>query len=224
MMEEQALILPKNRYNTAIIICGIIIAVLLDMLLYVLVPGKGMSATERWFISRLACWTTLPFLYLYSVKVEGRDFLLWKERSYRTYFYIAAVAILLLITSFIQVISNIPHYLKFNDNYIEMRYVTTLMRRNRMLFVFTCITAGITEELTIRGYVLPRLSLLFKSEYIPILISAFLFSFIHFGYYNLSEIIFTFTFGLVSALFYHKYRNIKMLMIFHFLYDLVINL
>jgi membrane protease YdiL (CAAX protease family) len=223
-MEGQVLTLPRKMYNVTIIMAGIIIAVFLDLLLYILIARKGMGQVERWYISRLVCWLILPFLYLYSAKVEGRDLVLWKEKPYRTYFYIAAVAVLLLTTDGMIWISRIPHYLKFHDDYKEMIYVDSLMKRSKMLLVVTCITAGVTEELTIRGYVLPRLSLLFKSDYMPVIISALLFASIHIGYHNLSELIFTFLFGIVSGVFYNKYRNIKILMIFHFLYDLAINL
>ncbi|MBS1528521.1 MAG: CPBP family intramembrane metalloprotease [Bacteroidetes bacterium] len=85
-----------------------------------------------------------------------------------------------------------------------------------------CLTAGVVEKLTIRGFVLPRLSLIFESKYIPIIISSILFSLLHIGYRNVGECIFTFLFGLMSALCYEKFRNIKVLMIFHFLFDLMI--
>jgi membrane protease YdiL (CAAX protease family) len=223
-MDEQILTIPRKMYNVAIIVMGIVIAVFFDILLYLFFVRKGMEPIERWYISRLVCWLALPFLYLYSVKIEGRNFLLWEEKPYRTYFYIAAVAVLLLTTEGMILLSKIPHYLKFNDDYKEMIRVDSLMRRSKMLLVITCITAGVTEELTIRGYVLPRLTLLFKSDYVPVIISALLFASIHIGYNNLSELIFTFVFGIVSAIFYNKYRNLKILMIFHFLYDLAINL
>lgn len=223
-MEGQIHTPSRKIYNVTIIVVGIAIAVFFDFLLYMLIARKGMGQVERWYISRLVCWVTLPFLYAYSVKIEHRDFILWEEKPYRAYFYVAAVAILLLTDRGMILISKIPHYLKFHDDYKEMIYVDSLMKRSKVLLITTCITAAVTEELTLRGYVLPRLSLLFKTDYMPIIISAILFAALHIGYHNLSELIFTFLFGIVSAIFYNKYRNLKILMIYHFLYDLAINL
>jgi membrane protease YdiL (CAAX protease family) len=102
-----------------------------------------------------------------------------------------------------------------------MKYWHGIIKSNRPLLFFTCLTAGFTEELQMRAYVLPRLSLLFKSEYWPVVISALIFSFLHLGYWNLSECIFTFVFGFICAMFYKKYQNIQVLIILHFLYDLL---
>jgi membrane protease YdiL (CAAX protease family) len=38
--------------------------------------------------------------------------------------------------------------------------------KNRLLLVFTCLTAGITEEIIFRGYLLPRLEILLKIKFI----------------------------------------------------------
>ncbi|HTD97904.1 MAG TPA: CPBP family intramembrane glutamic endopeptidase [Mucilaginibacter sp.] len=221
-MDEQVLILPKRRYGTLIIIAGIAIAILFYPVVGTLVLNKKMDPVFRIFISRLIIWATLPLVYRYAVKVEQRDFLLWKETTRRTYFYIAAVAVLFLLIFGAQIIASVPRYLGFHDNVVVLKYWNDMLRHHLFLFVFTCFTAGVTEELLIRGYVLPRLSLLFKSGYQPVIISSLLFSLLHIGYRNLGECIFTFVFGIICAVCYQKYRNIKLLMLFHFLYDLII--
>jgi membrane protease YdiL (CAAX protease family) len=66
-----------------------------------------------------------------------------------------------------------------------------------------------------------RLSIFFKNKHHQVLISAGLFSAIHIGYHNLSEIIFSFSLGLIFGYHYQRYRNILVVAIVHFIVDLV---
>jgi len=216
------LVLQKRQYNT-IIIAGIAIAVLFELVFGNLVLTKSLLPIFRLFLSRVIIWATLPLLYLYAMKVENRPFLLWKEKKQNIYVYIAAIGVLFALVTVAQGVSNMPRRLGYHDDYTILRHMDTLLKQNKPILVFVCLTAAITEELLIRGYVYPRLCLLFKSQYVPMIISALLFSYWHLGYENLSEWIFTFLFGLVTALCYRKYHNIKILMISHFLYDLMVS-
>lgn len=94
-------------------------------------------------------------------------------------------------------------------------------KNNIPLILFTSITAGITEELLFRGYLIPRLEIIVKKTYLSILISSILFGLIHYSYDTLIQVIGPFSIGLVLALHYQKYRNIKILIICHFLWDLM---
>jgi membrane protease YdiL (CAAX protease family) len=219
----RALVLQKRQYNT-IIIAGIAIALLFDAVVSNLVITKNMDLLWRVFFSRIIIWGTLPLLYQYAHNVEDRPFLLWKEKKQNIYVYIAAIGVLFAFSTIALSISSIPRRLGFHDNYTVLKHWDILLKQNKPMLVFVCLTAGVTEELLIRGYVYPRLCLLFKSGYIPVIVSALMFSYWHLGYENLGECIFTFLFGLTSALCYQKYRNIKILMIFHFLYDLMVSI
>ncbi len=211
--------IQKRQYNT-IILAGICIAALFHQVVSPYVIVKGMPPVSHLLISDLLMWATLPLLYYYAKKVEGRDFFLWKEKARNLWFYIAAITVLYIMVSSGNLIASIPRRLGYHDNYTVMKYWRVIIKSNRPLLFFTCLTAGFTEELQMRAYVLPRLSLLSKSEYWPVVISALIFSFLHLGYWNLSECIFTFIFGLICAVFYKKYQNIQVLIILHFLYDL----
>jgi membrane protease YdiL (CAAX protease family) len=83
----------------------------------------------------------------------------------------------------------------------------------------TAITAGITEELMLRAYLIPRLQLLFKNDYIPVIVSSVLFGFLHFGYGTALNIVGPMVIGLIFGFHYVRYRNIKILIIVHFLWD-----
>jgi len=223
MIEEtidvQSLVVQKRQYNT-IIIAGIAIAILFHPVLGTLVISKSMAPTFRVLLSEIITWGTLPVLYLYAIKVEDRRFVLWEERSKTVWFYIASIAILFVLTYCAGFIAHIPKWLGYHDNYTVLKYYKTLFKGDKPLLVFICLSAGFTEELLMRAYVLPRLFMLLKGNYLPIIVSALIFSLLHLGYGNLSECIFTFCFGVICALFYKKYRNIQILIIFHFLYDL----
>jgi hypothetical protein len=99
--------------------------------------------------------------------------------------------------------------------------IQAVMDQYPALLVFTVFTAGVTEEFIFRGYMIPRLSLRFTNKHLPVIISALLFSFMHLGYKSVAELIFTFLFGLIFGYHYQKYRNIQVLVIVHFLWDLM---
>jgi hypothetical protein len=88
-----------------------------------------------------------------------------------------------------------------------------------MLLLFTCLTAGITEELIFRGYLLPRLEILFKNKWAAIIISALLFGLAHGGYGDLSKMLVPFIIGFIFAFYYTRYRSLTVLIICHFLID-----
>jgi uncharacterized protein len=69
-----------------------------------------------------------------------------------------------------------------------------------------------------------RLSLFFSNKWLPVVISAMLFASVHLGYHHTGELIFTFLFGIIFGYHYQKYRNIKVLVFVHFLWDLVASL
>ena len=220
MIEEQSPVLLKRQYNT-IILAGIGIAILFYPVVSYLVYSKSMLPLMRFFISRVAMWVTLPLLYQYAHKVEDRPFLIWKEQPKSIYFYVASIALLSLMSFYANRISTIPELLGFHDDYRSIRYWNKLLKENMPMNVLACVTAGVTEELINRGYIYPRLCLLFKSPILPLFISSLFFSLMHMGYDNLGEYIFTFIFGLCCALFYRRFRNIQTLIIFHFIYDMI---
>jgi membrane protease YdiL (CAAX protease family) len=67
----------------------------------------------------------------------------------------------------------------------------------------------------------PRLELLLKSSFLAIVISSVLFSIAHIGFGNAAQMINTGFIGIISAWYFVKYRNIKILIATHFLIDLI---
>jgi len=212
--------IAKRQFNT-IILAGIAIAILFSPIVDTLLFLKNFLPLWRLIISTAVTWITLPVLYQYAIKVEGRPFLLWEEQKFSISFFIVSIIALFLLVFCAQLISAIPFKFGFHDDYTVMRYWRKIIKQNELTVFFICMSAGITEELLLRGYILPRLTLIFKSNYAPVILSALIFSLLHLGYGNLSECIFTFLFGVICAIYYMKYQNMTVLVVFHFLFDLL---
>jgi len=224
MTDNRADTIALRQHNT-IIVTGIAIAFLCAPIMGAILLSKSMGDVTLMFSSRLIIWSVLPMLYLYATKIEDRRFFLWKEQFYSWWFYPASI-LLLYVLLFIVAgnFARIPSLFGYHDDYTILMHWNALLKKNTLLLVFVCVTAGITEEIIFRGYLLPRLSLLFKGKYTAVILSSLMFSMIHFSYKNLSEYIFTFFFGLICGVYYQKYRAITPLIYTHFLYDLSVML
>lgn len=169
-------------------------------------------------ISRFIYIGEAGLLYLYARRVERQDFILWDEH-YPVEFYFRWVILLYLLSFAAQIVSAIPLWFGWHDNTaILMKWMHVITSRY-WLILFCAATAGITEELIMRGYLLTRLQQLFRNSYMAVIISATLFALLHFSYFNLREIIFAFLIGIITAVHYQRYRNIHVLIIMHFLVD-----
>ena len=209
-----------RRFNT-LMISGIALPIVLYPFFSVLFLSPTQDLLYRLIFSRLVIWVVLGVLYLYTRYGEMQPFLLWKEEKYNASFYIKAIIGVYLLCFASAIAAHIPAWLGLHENNGVLNKMGTIMKQYPVLLVFGAITAGITEELVFRGYILSRLSLFFNNKHWPVLISAALFSFMHLGYKTLSEVIFSFLIGVVMAYHYQKYRNIKVVIIVHFLVDLI---
>jgi uncharacterized protein len=216
------------KTKSSIIIAGLLLAVLL----YIFVSlartkllgqsgTTGFSDTDSFFYSRLILWFYLLIIYIYVRKVEKQKFLLWFERRSSFLFYlISMAAILAAIVLIAGILHKIESYYGW-DNSDKLKAMLALLWKNKLLLLFTTLTAGIMEELLFRGYLMPRLQLLLKNAWLTIIISSLLFGLAHYTYGSLGQIINPLFIGLIFAWHYQKYRNIKVLMICHFLIDFI---
>jgi membrane protease YdiL (CAAX protease family) len=221
MMDENDVV---NRRYYALVILGLILPFLIVPFLSLLVLEKGQSFTYLFLVSRLIIWATLGLTFLYARYGEMQKFLLWEEEKYDWTFYVGWIIALYSLCFFSQIISAIPYLMGLREKSPNMLRVQHLMKFYPSLGMFTALTAGITEELFFRGYVMSRLALFFKNMHVQVLISAALFCAIHISYHYWGEIIFTFLLGLIFGYHYQRYRNIKVLMAVHFIVDAVATL
>lgn len=207
----------------SVLIIGLILSVLLPVLTIYssfLFKDLGFSKETQFYISRFAIWVSLLVLFLYSSKIEKMPFLLWKETEYPFSFLATAIFKTFLKLFLAVFLTGLVFMLfKMNSQSTVLNKALALFEKSYLLLFFTCVTAGITEELIFRGYLLPRLELLLKNQKLAMLISSCVFGFMHYGYGTLVNVIGPIVIGVVFALQYEKYRNIKIVIICHFLWD-----
>jgi membrane protease YdiL (CAAX protease family) len=211
----------KTQPDNALMIYGVLIAFFFLPVAGFLFISNLPIGLPRLFFSRLLTWADILLLYFYATKVERRRFLLWKETWYDVPFYIKWFVLLFLLILCCGMIARLPSLFGFHDNYIITQRAMALIKSNKFGFAFTLVTAGVTEELIIRGYMLPRLELVIKNRYLPLIITSFLFAALHYGYHNLGELIFTFCFAIVFGSHYQNYRSISTLIVMHTLVDII---
>jgi membrane protease YdiL (CAAX protease family) len=211
-----------------VILAGILLSILLYILIsvarttFLVPPGTtDLSNANSFFLSRMILWLYLLMIYAYVVKVEKQNFLLWSEKKSSLLFYIVSmVVIMAAIIIVVGIFSRIESYYGWNHS-DKLKAMLQLLWKNKLLMLFTTLSAGIMEELLFRGYLMPRLQLLLKKSWPAIMISSLLFGLAHYSYGSLSQIINPLIIGLIFAWHYQKYRNIKVLMICHFLIDFI---
>ena len=183
----------------------------------------GLDKTTVFWLNRFSFWLCLVLIYVFVNQVEKQNFLLWNETELSFVEYLKS-----FVSIFIKVIIGalvIGLTLKFLGNnpkqgskFIE---ILKLLKSNFPLLIFTCLTAGITEEFIFRGYLMPRLQFFFSNSLVPITISSVLFGLMHIGYGTIMQIIGPMFIGFVLAFHYQKFRNIKILIVFHFFWDFI---
>jgi membrane protease YdiL (CAAX protease family) len=219
-MEDQTSNSDIAQFKKTIII-GIAFAFLFALSLQIVIPFLNLNYYDKLFYSRFIYWGDAGLLFFYTYKFEHQSFFIWSEKRSGFWFIVQSVFILYLLCIAIGIISHIPSFLGWHDSTKIIKQLTSVMRVHPIMLVFTAFTASVTEELIFRGYLLTRLSIIFESKYIPVLISSILFASLHYGYHSLGEYIFTFLFGILCSVYYQKYKNIMPLIIVHFLIDLI---
>ncbi|WP_294287309.1 type II CAAX endopeptidase family protein [uncultured Chryseobacterium sp.] len=190
-------------------------------LIHLILGGTG-SMTATFTYSRVVLWIVLLAVFLYSLLVEKQPFLLWKDKSGSLGFYLKKVFSLYLICAIGGAFLNFLIKLSTHENVSsKMLQLSHIFRNNYALIIFTCLTAGVVEEFLMRGYMQPRIEKIYHNRYAGIIVSAVLFGILHSSYGTVGQVLVPCFIGIVFAVFYKIYSNIKILIICHFLYDFV---
>ncbi|HWK05805.1 MAG TPA: type II CAAX endopeptidase family protein [Puia sp.] len=213
-----------DQSKRPLILAGIIIAFSIFLLgstiLTLLLKPAHLGEETILFVSRGFFWICLLAMVAYAIKIERLPFLLWAEKKYALgYYLVSVIAILLILLAGMYILSQVELSLGLLKKSAKLNGMVLVLRRNQWLLALTCLTAGVTEELIFRGYLIPRLQLFFKSPYPALIISSVSFGLAHIGYGNVAQVIGPVFIGFIFALYYQKYRNIKILIICHFLWD-----
>lgn len=221
-MESKQLTPTKTLITGVLFSNGLLaLTMVVSHLIFTCSDHSTAAVVNALLISRTLFWLITVLTYLYAIKIEKQSFLIYKPGKKNIGFYALSVLLLVIIVFIVALLTGI--LLKLTSLYtgnskIYMLLIKTLYK-NPYLFIFTTITAGVTEELLFRGYLLTRLQILFKNNYIPVIISSVLFGVMHIGYGTIQNVIVPMFIGAVFALYYIRYKNILAVIIAHCLYD-----
>ncbi|MEO9146319.1 MAG: type II CAAX endopeptidase family protein [Ginsengibacter sp.] len=212
--------MESNKKATAI-------SILLPIVLFLLVLTRffgsikyGNTPEMSIWISRVLLWIAVFITWLYANKIEKKSFLLWTEQKKKPRFYLISIIVILAgITILLYTISFTEHKFGLAENNTKLNYINELMCNHEALILFTCLTAAFTEEFIFRGYLLPRLQIVFNNIWVSIIISSVLFGLSHFGFGDFNRMLFPFIIGIIFSWVYYKYRSLAILIICHFLMD-----
>ena len=210
----------------SVLIAGILLSILLPLLVIctsLALKQFNLNFASQFLISRFSQWIAFVLLFLFAIKIEKRPFLLWKEKEYSVLDTLKAIGkTMLLLVIGMLVIGIVIKFLNANVKSTLLDKTIHVLQDNFVFLLFTCITAGIVEEFIFRGYMFPRLEIILKSNRLAILISSFIFGIMHYSYGTLTQTLGPMVFGVILALQYQKYKSIKIVIISHFLWDLVV--
>lgn len=214
----------SGRYSLGIILTFVLLAA--SMLFSIPTINSFLNyktlTADLFFYDRLSLWLVLILVLVYNFFIENRSFFVWEEKKYSPLFYLGAVIALYFICvfggAFLNVIIIFLTEEKASKRLLEFKI---LFNNNYFLIIFTCLTAGIIEELLMRAYIQPRIEKIYNSPMLGVVVSALLFGILHSTYGTIGQVVVPFFIGIVFALFYKKYSNIKILIICHFLIDFI---
>lgn len=213
-----------GKYSLGIILTFALLALamLYSIPLINTITGSKHISAYVFFYSRIVLWLILSLIFLYNQVFEKGSFLLWKEKKYSFPFYIGAIVSLYFICAiggaFINAAIMALHPEQISSKLIQLQ---GLFKNNYLLIIAVCLTAGFVEELLMRGYIQPRVEKIYNSPVLGIIFSAVLFGILHSTYGTIGQVAIPFFIGVVFAMFYKLYSNIKILIICHFMYDFI---
>jgi membrane protease YdiL (CAAX protease family) len=211
----------RTKPNNAILITGVLLAFILPLALTVWMSGEPISYYDKLFYSRFIYWGTVVVLFLYARLAERQPLLTWTESKLTLGFFLLSVLVLYLLFIAAAIVSSIPMLFGMHEDNAMIKSITKVLQGHNLMIAFMALTAGVTEEFIFRGYLLTRLSQLLKNNTLAIVVSSLLFSALHYKYGSLRELIFAFLIGVIFSVYYIKYRDIKAIMLTHFLIDLI---
>jgi len=211
----------QNKPNNIVLFGGIMLILVLFILFDISLGRMQVAYYDKLFYSRFLYWGTMVVLLFYSLKVERQPLLLWKEENNAVGFFLLSVLALYLLSITAAIVSAVPALLGQHETSAVMKKVIAVVTGHQGLIFFIALTAGVTEELIFRGYVLTRLSQWFKNNTAAVIVSSLLFAALHYKYGSLRELIFTFLIGVLFSVYYLRYRNIKAIIVTHFLIDYI---
>lgn len=114
------------------------------------------------FTNELYTWFILLVVYMYAIKIEKRSLLIYPESKLQLKQSIKSIFKLLLSLIGISFLIGIGIKLSgIKNDTICIQQLVPILRQYKIMIPVIALTAGIVEELVIRGYLFPRFEELF---------------------------------------------------------------
>jgi hypothetical protein len=218
---DTSTVTQSNKPGNNFLFGGIILTLVLILLFDFWLSRVQMDYYDKLFYSRFIYWGIVVVLLFYASKIERQPFLIWKEENNAIGFFLLSVFLLYLSSIGAAFVSAIPVLLGMHESDTMMKKIVALITGHQAMIFFIALTAGVTEELIFRSYLLTRMAQWFKNEVAAVIVSSLLFAALHYKYGSLRELIFTFLIGVIFSIYYIKYQNIKAIIVTHFLIDYI---
>ena len=213
-----------NKRSTRILLTGILIALVYYKVFGFLIFHWLDDTVVTTDLNYLLISSEVGVLYLYARTVEDEPFLRWRESRHKVLFWVASIIILFVLEGVAKIIANIPRRLsphKLQDFHLtnaEIRLTIDWCQQNLILLIFFWAIWVAATELIFRGFLLPRLVVLFKNNAVAVIGSSLCFALFPFVQHDWAWTIENFITGVVMALFYLKYRNMSIVIIARILF------
>jgi membrane protease YdiL (CAAX protease family) len=215
---------PKRVMLLGIILCFTLFftCTLINSSVMLKLFGIEKANFESLLLSRIVQWLCLLLVFLYAIKIERQDFLLWKNKKYKIPAFVLHIVLLYIAVVVVIIpVRILINLLGLHQASPRLETLKSILLSYPLMIPFVCMTAGIVEEYVFRGYLQPRLETVTKSPFAAILVSAICFGAVHYAYGTIDNVVVPFLIGLVFSIYYWKYRNIYPLIICHFLIDMI---
>ena len=195
----------KSTPNRSVILVGVALSIFLTLLsaLYFRQFLKliRIDHVNALFFFCLLMWVILGLIFIYCLKFEKQKLLLWPEKNHPAFYILKSIiALMLILLVGAPIIGITLKLFGFNPDSKKLHDIVTSLRNNKVLAIFISLTAGVTEELIFRGYLISRLQLFFKNSTTTIIISSILFGILHINYGTIAQVIIPIFMGLVFGI------------------------
>jgi hypothetical protein len=108
-------------------------------------------------------WFYAAVMYVYALRVEKQQALIWDENVYPFRWYVRNfVKLLFYLVVIGWVVQMVVQVLGLKEQSLLMVQLKKLLHGQRLIILIMSLTAGITEEFLFRGYIFSRLEKLFN--------------------------------------------------------------
>jgi len=190
---------------------------LIGLLVFLSIPFLLKLMPLTYMLGELAFWLLLLVMILWIYFVEKRTIasIGWKKLTIKSIFVAIGLGLVLFIvfgiaTTVIQAIG-----LELNQEVAEM-----ISGKSIPVLFLLVLRAAVVEEVLYRGYAFERINELTKSKWIAALVPVIIFMLAHLSW-GVGHLVFVFFAGGLFMLVYISKRNLGLVMIAHFVTDVI---